>query len=171
MRPPSKHPATIPPEELLAQCDVQRVRRSGPGGQRRNKVETGIVLTHRSSGLSVEASERRSQIENQRVALFRLRLKLAVQTRLPVQPDSAPSELWQSRRVGRRISVNSEHDDFPALLAEAMDVVTAYDMDLHAAADVLGTTQSQLTRLLKAEPQALTLVNRIRSELGLYRLR
>ena len=52
-----------------------------------------------------------------------------------------------------------------------MDVITAYDMDLHAAADVLGTTQSQLTRLLKAEPQALSLVNRNRGELGLYRLR
>jgi hypothetical protein len=171
MRPPSQHPAAIPPEELLAECDVKRVRRSGPGGQRRNKVETGIVLTHRDSGLRVEASERRSQIENQKVALFRLRVKLAVHTRLPVQPDAAPSELWQSRRMGRRISVNSKHDDFPALLAEAMDVITAYDMDVHAAADVLGTTQSQLTRLLKADPQALSLVNRRRIELGRYRLR
>jgi hypothetical protein len=148
MRPPPRHPATIPPDELLAECDVQRVRRSGPGGQRRNKVETGIVLTHRSSGLSVEASERRSQIENQRVALFRLRLKLAVKTRLPVQPDAAPSELWQSRRVGRRISVNSEHVDFPALLAEVMDVITAYDMDLHAAIAAHPTTEGRAAGII-----------------------
>lgn len=165
------HPAALPPEDVLAECDVQRVRRSGPGGQHRNKVETGVVLTHKPTGVRVEASERRSQKENQSVALFRLRLKMAVEVRMPVPPDSTPSELWQTRCRQGRISVSTEHDDFPAVLAEAMDMVTAYSMDVRASADLLGTTQSQLTRLLKAEPQALALVNKRRGEMGLYRLR
>lgn len=167
----SIHPAALPCDELLSECRVQRVRGSGPGGQRRNKVETGIVLTHVPTGLSVEATERRSQAENQKVALFRLRLKLAIETRQPVQPEKVPSPLWQTRCRGGRISVNASHADFPTLLAEALDVMTAYGMDARAAADLLGTTQSQLTRLLKAAPKALALVNQRRVENGQYRLR
>src|SRR5262249_15351793 len=68
------HPAALPVEELLADCDVRRTRRSGPGGQRRNKVETAVTIVHRPTTISAEASERRSQAENCTLALFRLRL-------------------------------------------------------------------------------------------------
>ena len=34
------HPAELPIPELLRQCEVVHTRRSGPGGQHRNKVET-----------------------------------------------------------------------------------------------------------------------------------
>ena len=67
------HPAAVPAVDLLKDCAVERTRRSGPGGQHRNKVETAIVLTHRPTGIQAEASERRSQPENLAVATFRLR--------------------------------------------------------------------------------------------------
>ena len=59
-------------EQLLAECDVRASRRSGPGGQHRNKVETAISLHHLPTGVRAEASERRSQAQNQTQALFRL---------------------------------------------------------------------------------------------------
>ena len=68
------HPAAISPEVLLRQCVESRTRRSGPGGQHRNKVETAVVLRHEPTGVTAEASERRSQAENRIVALARLRL-------------------------------------------------------------------------------------------------
>ena len=171
MDPFRAHPAALDPERLLADCDVTRTRRSGPGGQNRNKVETAVVLVHRPSGLVVEAGERRSQAENARNALFRLRLALAVAVRLPIGPDAAPSPLWRARCRDGRIAVNPRHDDFPALLAEALDVLWARGMDVRAAAEVLGCSASQLTRLLKDEPRALRLVNERRAQDGRRPLR
>ena len=72
------HPAALDDEELLGQCSLGRGRSSGPGGQHRNKVETKITIKHTPTGISAQAGERRSQGENKRVAVFRLRTALAV---------------------------------------------------------------------------------------------
>ncbi len=153
----------------MAECDLVRTRRSGPGGQHRNKVETAVVITHTPSGVAGEASERRSQEQNRQEAIFRLRVNLALAVRHP--PAEQPSDLWRSRLRGERIEVSPTHDDFPALLAEALDLLTAADMDLGAAAERLGCTASQLTKFLKHEPRALHIVNRRRAELGLRPLK
>lgn len=164
------HPAAIPPEQLLAECDVRRLRRSGPGGQRRNKVETGVALKHRPTGVKAEAAERRSQAENRSAALFRLRVNLALEIRFPRGPDETPSPLWQARCRGGRIDVAASHEDFPVLLAEALDAISACDADVKAAAAELGCTASQLVKLVKREPRAIAVVNRWRRDRGLHPL-
>jgi hypothetical protein len=170
MTPLAIHPAALPSAQLAAQCDVRRTRRSGPGGQNRNKVETAVVLLHRPSGIGAEASERRSQAENLRIALFRLRVNLALELRTPSGPGASPSPLWQSRCRGGRIVVSPEHDDFPAIVAEALDFLAAHADDMKRAAEALGCTPTQLTRLLKAEPRALRVVNNQRRARGLHAL-
>jgi hypothetical protein len=165
------HPAQLDPDELLRQCDVRRTRRSGPGGQHRNKVETAIVLAHRHTGVRAEAAERRSQAENLRVALRRLRLNLALEVRRPLDPAEPPSRLWQGRCRGGRIAVSPQHVDFPALLAEALEAAFAEGGDVGAAAGRLGCTRSQLVKLLRAEPRALASVNAHRGILGRKPLR
>ena len=165
------HPSALLPAELLKQCDVNRTRRSGPGGQNRNKVETAIVLTHRPTGIIAEASERRSQPQNQSVALFRLRLKLAVNVRTPIDPTTAPSAVWVSRRRGTKFHVNDEHEDFPTILAEALDHLAARDMDLKSTADHLGVSATQLVNLLKQHHPALQSLNAARAERSLPPLR
>ncbi|MDZ4820499.1 MAG: peptide chain release factor-like protein, partial [Planctomycetota bacterium] len=82
---PSIHPACLDPAELGRQVDVTFTRRSGPGGQHRNKVETAVVLVHRPTGISAQAAERRSQAQNRAVALHRLRVRLAVEIRSVVE--------------------------------------------------------------------------------------
>lgn len=163
------HPTAWPEARLLAECEIRRTRRSGPGGQHRNKVETAIVLTHQPSGTIAEASERRSQAENQQVAIFRLRINLALSVRLQGFPG--PSELWQSRCRGGKILVNSEHDDFPSILVEALEAVAAAGWEMRAAAERLETTPSQLVKLFEKEPRALQLVNRERQRLGWHPLK
>lgn len=169
------HPSTILAESLLKQCDEIRTRRSGPGGQHRNKVESAVVLTHRPTGISAEANERRSQHENRQQAVFRLRINLAIQHRsAAASPEAAnpdPSKLWQNRSQGSRIRVNPRHDDFPALLAEALDVVVRHGFDLRPAAEFFGCSTSQLVKFLQLEPAAIEQVNQRREELGLRRLR
>ena len=163
------HPARLPPDELLDACEETRTRRSGPGGQHRNKVETAVILRHPPSGMSAEASERRSQAANRRVALRRLRLRLAIESREP--PDATPSRLWQSRVREGRLAIAVDHDDYPALVAEALDEIVAVGLDMPAAAGALGVSSSQLVRLLGKEPAALGALNRLRGSAGLQPLR
>lgn len=68
--------AALDDDALLGECDVQCFVASGPGGQHRNKTETGVRLRHRPSGLQVTATERRSQLMNRVAALERLRARL-----------------------------------------------------------------------------------------------
>ncbi len=161
------HPAAHDEDRLLRQCDVRRERRSGPGGQHRNKVETAVVITHQPTGITGSASERRSQAQNRAVAVFRLRVNLALHVRSAASPSNVPSDLWRSRLAGGRIHVSSEHVDFPTLLAEALDVLHANNVDVKTAALALGCSVSQLTKFLKLEPKALQHVNEHRKQLGL----
>ena len=164
------HPAATAPETLLVECEVTTLRRSGPGGQNRNKVETAVVLRHRPTGIGAEANERRTQGENRRAALRRLRINLALDVRRPAGPDYRPSVLWESRSRGGRLAVSTEHDDFPTLLAEAMDVLDARQMDVKTSAEALGLSSTQLVNLLRAEPRALATVNAHRAGIGLRAL-
>src|SRR4051794_4884498 len=170
---PDVHPASVTPAKLLAECVVRRQRRSGPGGQHRNKVETAVVLVHQPTGIRSEATEQRSQAANQKVAIHRLRIKLAIQVRSNWETggDHEVSRLWRSRLRTQKISIARTHEDFPSLLAEALDCLCTLAFDVKKCAQRLGTSSSQLVRLLKLEPDALTYVNEQRAKQALKPLR
>ena len=134
-------------------------------------METAISLHHLPTGVRAEASERRSQAQNQTQALFRLRVNLALEVRRLCGPDYVLSSLWQSRCGGGVLKLSAGHDDFPTLLAEALDVLAALDADPKRAAAVLSCTPTQLIRLLKLDPRALALVNGWRRDRQLHALR
>lgn len=175
----SLHPASLDEQALRAQCRLRRTRGSGPGGQNRNKLETAVVLTHEPTGITATASERRSQGENLKVALFRLRVNLALAYRVTRHQGTEAqrrerqeaSAVWQARCRNGRIVVNPRHPDFPGLLAEVLDVLTTREFDVKAVADGLNVSMSQLVKFLKLEPRALAQVNRQRVERGVHALR
>jgi protein subunit release factor A len=76
---------------------------SGPGGQHRNKTESGVRLLHRPTGVLVTATERRSQGQNRGEALKRLRARLA---ELGVEPKkrrpTRPTRGSQERRLAEK---------------------------------------------------------------------
>ena len=91
---------------LERDCDVEFFRASGHGGQNRNKVETGVRLIHRPTGVTVTATERRSQAQNREVAFERMAVKLEELQReeiprIATRPSTASKErrLEEKRRA------------------------------------------------------------------------
>ena len=86
-------------DTLERDSDVSFFVAGGPGGQHRNKVATGVRLTHRPSGIVVTATERRSQAANREMAFARLaeRLHALSQTRTP-RVATHPSRTARARR-------------------------------------------------------------------------
>lgn len=87
-------------KRLLAECDVETYRASGPGGQHRNKTESAVRMTHRPSGIVRVATEHRSQLRNRELALERIFAALEKRRRKP-KPRLAtePSKAAKARRL------------------------------------------------------------------------
>ena len=166
------HPATLDRDAFMKQCEFRDGRVSGPGGQHRNRKATGTWMLHLPTGIDAKATERRERTINRSMAMNRLRLKLATRVRTATNPDRhKPSELWKSRRQGTRMTVSPTHYDYPALLAEAMNLITARRWDIAGAAKVLGISMSQVSRLVRQHPPAFTRLNAGRESVGLPPLR
>lgn len=165
------HPATIALDALLSQCTFRRGRSSGPGGQHRNKVETLVELCHDATSVEAHAGERRTVTENHRVAVTRLRLALATRVRTGVPVGDCRSPLWRSRCKSGRIVVSVSHEDFPSMLAHALDVLWACDLDPKPASSRLCCTMSQLVKLVKDHPPAWIMLNAHRAARGMHGLK
>src|SRR5437764_14654574 len=89
---------------LERDCDIDFFIASGPGGQHRNKVETGVRLTHRPSGITVTAVERRSQYANREAAFERMAARLQAMPRVhtPRRPTRPRTASRQRRPAPKR---------------------------------------------------------------------
>jgi protein subunit release factor B len=99
----------LPEAALAAECEETFFTAGGPGGQHRNKTESGVRLVHGPTGVVVSATERRSQAQNRGAALERLRARLEVLARRPkprraTKPTRGSKErrLTEKRRRGER---------------------------------------------------------------------
>ena len=93
------------PEVLKQQVIVETYRSSGPGGQRKNKTETAVRLTHLPSGMTAIATEHRSQAQNRKLAFERLRERLLRLNRPRKRriPTSVPLRVIQKKKEKKKI--------------------------------------------------------------------
>ncbi|MDH3734842.1 MAG: peptide chain release factor-like protein [Gemmatimonadota bacterium] len=105
MRPDEASPShRLPDEELLAQCRVDTFRAGGQGGQHQNKTESAVRLTHLPTGTVATARDSRSQHQNRRAALARLRVALAdlERPRVPRRETRVPEREKRRRLEEKR---------------------------------------------------------------------
>jgi protein subunit release factor A len=100
------------PEILKRQVSIETYRSSGPGGQRKNKTETAVRIKHLPSGITVIATEYRSQAQNRELAFERLRERLQklnrprkrrVPTKVPIRVTERIKEEKRKRSAKKRL--------------------------------------------------------------------
>ncbi|MEE8715750.1 MAG: peptide chain release factor-like protein [Coriobacteriales bacterium] len=95
--------ASLPPEELERQCEVEVFHATGPGGQGVNTSDSAVRMRHVPSGITVVSRESRSQLQNRHSCLRKLRLRFE---RLSVAPKARhatkPSRSQRQRRLDEK---------------------------------------------------------------------
>lgn len=158
----------LPDAKLLAECTVETYRASGPGGQHRNKRDSGVRLTHRPTGVSVTATERRSQHENRHVAVRRLRKAIAVRVRAPVDTNAAPAEALADPRWPR---LSQKSGTYLLAAAHVLDRLEARGGKVSDVAASLGVSTASLVKFLSLDTDLWTEANRLRRRFGQKPLR
>src|SRR6476661_6775151 len=136
--------ANLSDGQLLAQCEVDTYRASGPGGQKRNKTSSAVRLRHPPSGLVVIAEESRSQHENKARALRRLRQALFLKLREPLTPDSLGAADSVRGADGKLHAASARDPHFWPVVALLLDLLEATSGQVSEAAQRLGTTTANL---------------------------
>ena len=160
------HPAILHPDRLLESCGLRTQRRSGPGGQHRNKTSSGAFLHYPPTNTTAEATERRSQADNRKVALERLRFRLAVEVRSPSPIDghelSSEEHKLRKQYQGQSLKISDRNSDKPAVLALLLNDLHACGGQPSAVGPAWLTSTSALVRLIKSYPSAFVFLNQIR---------
>ncbi len=140
-------------EALLKQCKEDRYKSGGPGGQRRNKVETALKLHHEASGASAHSDDSRYLQRNRLTAVRRLRDRIAIDTRSPFDLASPklPDEFVEHRGPKGTFAINQKNPSYPLVVAIALDALGAADGSYAKAGKALAITTSQLVKFLKAD--------------------
>ncbi|HWO22568.1 MAG TPA: peptide chain release factor-like protein [Kofleriaceae bacterium] len=153
-------------DALIAQCEVDRYRASGPGGQHRNKTESAVRLRHRATGVSAIGEDSRSQLENKAHAVRRLRAAIALEVREPVDLEAyAPSPRLAAfvaagtAPLGARTRLTGE---YWAAYAELLDLLVAGGLEIGATAQRFGVSTGAMSKLLLHDEQVARTVNDLR---------
>jgi hypothetical protein len=162
-------------DQLLAQCEVDTYRASGPGGQKRNKTSSAVRLRHLPSGRIVIAEESRSQHENKAKALKRLRQALFLELREPLPSAEEGGKLFpdleQARGRDGKLHLGTKDPRFWPIAGLILDTVVAVEARISEAAELLGLTTSNLVDFLQTDPKLWQTANQWRSHFGQKPLR
>lgn len=162
-------------DALIAQCEVDRYRASGPGGQHRNKTESAVRLRHKLTGVSAIGEDSRSQSENKLHAVRRLRSAIALEVREPVflETYTPPPRLAKLVAGGTGpLGAKTRHTgEYWAGIAELLDLLVANNLEIGTSAQRLGITTGALSKLLLHDDQVARVINDLRRAKGMRPLR
>ena len=159
--------------QLLAQCEIDTYRASGPGGQKRNKTSSAVRVRHPASGLLVIAEESRSQHENRARGLRRLRQAFYLKIRDDLPPEQlTPEQLAllgdyrDARNAAGRLDLGKKDPRFWPVAGVVLDVLQAFAGRVSEAAAALGVSTANLVEFLATESKVWEQANHLRTHFG-----
>jgi RF-1 domain len=164
--------ATLDDDRLLAQCEVDTYRASGPGGQKRNKTSSAVRLRHLPSALIVIAEESRSQHENKAKALKRLRKTFFLELREPA-PESPRehADLADAVTSEGRLNLGAKDPRFWPAAGVVLDLLVHFESRVGETAEAAGVSTGNLIVFLQTDPKLWQTANQIRTRFGQKPLR
>ena len=125
-------------EELGNIVEFDFFKRSGNGGQKRNKTSSAVRVTLKDFDISAEDCTERSQKLNRSKALQKLRHKLAMSVRLEAK--------------GELLTVYApSNDKYPLFLAGLLDILESVDFSFKECGSKLNLSSSQVEKLLRKD--------------------
>lgn len=157
--------------QLLAQCEIDTYRASGPGGQKRNKTSSAVRIRHLPSALLCIAEESRSQHENRAKALKRLKQAFYLKLREPISTEelsfvSQREELASVRSSSGKLEVGRKDARYWPAVGLVLDVLEATAARVSDAADALGISTGHLISFLEDDPKIWEQANQMRQRFG-----
>jgi hypothetical protein len=131
-------------DALIAQCEVDRYRASGPGGQHRNKTES---------------------------AVRRLRAAIALAVREPITDISPRLSAMIAGGTAPLGAKTRQTGEFWAAIAELLDRLVANNLEIATTAQQLGMTTGALSKLLLHDDHVARTVNDLRRARNMRPLR
>lgn len=128
-------------EALLRLCRVDVFRGTGHGGQKRNRTDSAVRITHVETGAVAGCDETRSQLTNREIALRKLRREIALTCR--AMPPSVPAA---SGRPGLKSTA------YPFWVGAVLDQLEVAGYKVSDAATACGVSTSRLIKDLAADP-------------------
>jgi putative hydrolase of the HAD superfamily len=152
----------LEPYKLLLKCRREAYQASGAGGQKRNRVMSGIRLIHPSGIRAQDCSGREAQ-RNLETALFKLRIEMAW---------AAAESLPENFKILEMIApfaankISLEHEKYPLILAWILHVLKATHGDVSKLAKATGWTSSAWVRQIHKDSRLWQEVQALRSAGG-----
>jgi hypothetical protein len=159
-------PDLLDEDALLDQCEVDTLRASGPGGQKRNKTESAVRIRHKPSGIIVVANESRSQHDNRGVALKRMQKALALKLREPVKMEGVPEAIAAAIDKKGKLNLGQKDARYIPAIAVALDVLSMHQGRISDAAKQIGVTTGNLSSFLTEDEDVFVEANVIRMQNG-----
>ena len=158
-------------ERILQDCRWEAFRASGPGGQKRNKTSSAIRLTHAPTGIAAIANESRSQAANRAAALRRLRHRMMIELREPIDPAGFAPAPWFAKLCPHgRLSVPGRSPLYLPAGGLVLDMLAVCDWSVSVTAEHLGLSTGNLVRFLQQDEKILAPVNNMRARVNLNAL-
>lgn len=129
---------TLPEDELSKIVEFDFFKRSGNGGQKRNKTSSAVRVTLKEFDIAAEDCTERSQKINRHKALQKLRHKLA----MTVRQDFSGEKLQM---------ISPANDKYPLFLAHLLDLLAEVDYSFKECGLHLGLSSSQVEKMLRKD--------------------
>ena len=152
-----------PQSEWKKECTLEKFQGKGPGGQKRNRVYSGVRLVH-PNGFTVEAVTHREVQRNEQDAYRKITLEAAFDYAPYVERGLSMALPYFQKFQNNRI--NENNDFYAAFCCFSVAAITLDRGRTQLAAEHSGWSSSALIRQWGRDKRLWTEINKLRQKFG-----